>query len=181
MGERSQSNISMRETVVFPLVINLVVSKFYLITLENNQTDIPHSNSYDENDYDVIAEENHDYQDCPLPFNPCPSGITCIICWQRNVYYSSDGTHWDCVSELCVPDYDYGAECPPPSNRCPLATHWDCHHRRCVTSSEAASCPPPSQACQPGKHWNCHTEECVPHARHLPHDILDTTIKIMRH
>ena len=89
-------------------------------------------------------------------------------------------THWDCVSELCVPDYDQGSECPPPPNRCPLATHWDCHLRRCVTIQETASCPPPAQKCQLGKHWNCHSEECVSHDRHLPRDILET-IKINQH
>ena len=64
---------------MFSFVIYLVEAKFYLLTLENNKTDsVPNSNSYHagnvDNDFDVLAHENHDYQDCPLPFNPCPSG-----------------------------------------------------------------------------------------------------------
>ena len=64
---------------VFCIVISLVGGKFYLIALEKNQTDnLTKTNSYytgkDDDDYDILAHENHDYQDCPMPFNPCHSG-----------------------------------------------------------------------------------------------------------
>ena len=82
MNKRNKRQSSMKEIAVpmFSFVIYFVEAKFYLLTLENNQTDnIPDSNSYRagnvDNDFDVLAHENHDYQDCPLPFNPCPSGI----------------------------------------------------------------------------------------------------------
>ena len=72
-----QYSKSMKEIVAFSFVISLVRGKYYLIALEKNQTDnIPRLNFYDD-DYDVLAYENHDYQDCPMPFNPCHSGITC--------------------------------------------------------------------------------------------------------
>ena len=81
MNRRIKRQLGMKEIAVFSFVITLVKSKFYLISVENNHTDtdyFPNSNSdYTDSDFDVLAHENHDYQDCPLPFNPCPSGIKC--------------------------------------------------------------------------------------------------------
>ena len=76
MNRRIKRQLGMKEIAVFSFIITLVKSKFYLISLENNHTDhLPNSDT----DYDVLAQENHDYQDCPLPFNPCPSGTKCCF------------------------------------------------------------------------------------------------------
>ena len=98
-----QYSKSMKEIAVFSFVISLVGGKYYLIALEKNQTDkIPRLNSYDD-DHDVLAYENHDYQDCPMPFNPCHSGTTCLLDGMSIVHcFPRDDPLGLCVRAVCA-------------------------------------------------------------------------------
>ena len=101
-----QYSKSMKEIVAFSFVISLVGGKFYLIALEKNQTDNIPLNSYDtgnDEDFDVLAYENHDYQDCPMPFNPCHSGITCLLDGMSIVHsFPRDDSLGLCVRAVCA-------------------------------------------------------------------------------
>ena len=66
-------------TVVFDFEIGSVlkIAEYHGHIIQFNSLDIIQCNEEIgnvDNEYDVLAHENHDYQDCPMPFNPCHSG-----------------------------------------------------------------------------------------------------------